>query len=183
MVFGGPGLARELRDAGLRTVGVTATGLAAHPDAIAVGVDFSLSYGRLSIAAEVVRRGAYFAVTNRDPVFPSETGLKAGAGAIVAALVVAGGREPDLVVGKPQPGLFLEASRVARIPAPEAVVIGDGLFTDIPAAHAVGARSVLMLTGVSNREQVELLPPAARPTAVAADAEELSQVLVRLARG
>jgi HAD superfamily hydrolase (TIGR01450 family) len=182
MVFGGPGLARELRDAGLRTVAVTTGGLAAGPDAIAVGVDVSLSYRRLSIGAEVVRRGVFFAATNRDPVYPMDDGLKAGAGSIVAALAVAGGREPDLVVGKPEPGLFQEAARVAGIGTTEAVVIGDGLVTDIPAAHAVGARSILMLTGVSTREQVAALAPAARPTAIAADSAELARILEVMAR-
>jgi glycerol-1-phosphatase len=182
MVFGGPGLSREIRDVGLRTAAVNARGLAADPDAIAVGVDFSLSYDRLSVAAEVVRRGAFFIATNRDPVFPTPDGLKAGAGSIVSAVVVAGGREPDVVVGKPEPGLFHEAAHVAGIPVAEAVVIGDGLVTDIAAAHRVGARSVLMLTGVSTRAQVAALPPDLRPSAVAADARELAAVLDRFRR-
>jgi glycerol-1-phosphatase len=91
MVFGGPGLAREVRDVGLRAVAASRRGLAQRPDAVAVGVDFSLSFERLSIAADAVRAGALFAVTNRDPVYPVPEGLMAGAGAIVAALAVAAG--------------------------------------------------------------------------------------------
>src|SRR6188768_1278534 len=56
MVLGGPGLKRELQDVGIRVVGPTERGLAAAPDALVVGVDFSLSYERLSIAATAVRR-------------------------------------------------------------------------------------------------------------------------------
>ena len=85
MVLGGPGLAREVRDEGLRVVAPTKHGLAAEPDALLVGVDFSLDYGRLSIASMVARGGAYFIATNRDPVFPLPDGLHAGAGSIVAA--------------------------------------------------------------------------------------------------
>jgi len=180
MVFGGPGLARELRDVGLHTVAVTARGLAEQPDAVAVGVDFSLSYRRLSLAADAVRAGARFVVTNRDPVYPMSDGLHAGAGSIVAALAVASGREPDLVVGKPEPGLFIEAAAVAGIPVAQAVVIGDGLVTDIAAARRVGARSVLMLTGVSTRAQVAALPAEQRPTRIAADAAELERILDEL---
>ena len=51
MVLGGPGLARELRDVGIRVVAPTERGLAAAPDTLVVGVDFSLTYLRLSIAA------------------------------------------------------------------------------------------------------------------------------------
>jgi ribonucleotide monophosphatase NagD (HAD superfamily) len=63
----------------------------------------------------------------------------------------------------------------------EAVMIGDSLVTDVPAARAVGARSVLMLTGVTNRAELEGLAAADRPTAVAADAAELAVILDRLA--
>ena len=73
MVFGGPGLARELRDVGIRTVGPTPHGLAAKPDVLVVGVDFQLTYERLSTAVEAVRRGALFVATNRDPSTPVPT--------------------------------------------------------------------------------------------------------------
>ena len=56
-------------------------------------------------------------------------------------------------------------------------------MTDIAAARAVGARSVLILTGVSSRAEAEALPAELRPTAVAADAGELARVLEQLAGG
>ena len=115
MVLGGPGLARELQDVGLAPLPASPIGLAAVPDALAVGVDFALTYERLSIAAQAAVGAACFVATNRDPVFPPRDRLTAGAGSIVAALVVAGRREPDLVIGKPEPGLFREAA--ARGPA------------------------------------------------------------------
>jgi ribonucleotide monophosphatase NagD (HAD superfamily) len=62
-------------------------------------------------------------------------------------------------------------------------MIGDSLVTDIPAAVAVGARSVLMLTGISTRQQIEALAAADRPTEIAADAAELAVALDRLAGG
>lgn len=182
MVFGGPGLARELRDVGIRTVAPTPHGLAARPDVVVVGVDFALRYERLSIAAEAVRRGARFVATNRDPVYPGADGLKAGAGAIVAALAVAVEREPDVVVGKPGPRMFEAAAATVGIPPGAAVVIGDGQKTDIRAAHAVGARSVLMMTGVTTAAHLADVPPDERPTAVAHDAGELATILDRFAR-
>ena len=59
-------------------------------------------------------------------------------------------------------------------------MIGDAL-TDIAAGRAVGARTVLMLTGVTTREMADALPEAERPTRIAADAAELSAVLAELA--
>jgi HAD superfamily hydrolase (TIGR01450 family) len=183
MVLGGPGLAHEMRDVGLHTVAPSPYGLSRRPGALVVGVDFALSYRRLSIAAEAVRRGASFVATNRDHVYPTPEGLAAGAGTIVAAVATAVGREPDLVVGKPEPGLFEQAARAADLPLRGAVVIGDGLLTDVLAAKRVGARSVLMLTGVTTPE--ELAAAATRgtgegPSAVARDAGELALILDRL---
>lgn len=181
MVLGARGLARELRDVGLQTVPPTARGLAADPDAVVVGIDRHLTYARLAAAAQAVREGARFVATNRDPVFPGADGLAPGAGSIVAALETAARRPPDLVVGKPGPILFESAARSVGRHAREAVVIGDALGTDIAAARAVGARSVLMLTGVTSRGDLAALAPERRPTAVAADAAELRRALERLA--
>jgi HAD superfamily hydrolase (TIGR01450 family) len=184
MVLGGPGLTRELRDVGIRVVAPTERGLNAAPDALVVGVDFQLSYDRLSIAATAVRRGARFVATNRDPMYPTAEGLNAGAGAIVAAVAVAAGREPDLVIGKPEPRLFEAAAELAGLPVDEAVVIGDNLVTDIRAANEVGARSVLMLTGVvSPEEWLNMSPAHIKPTAVAHDAAELAAILESFAAG
>ncbi len=160
----------------------TERGLKAAPDALVVGVDFELSYERLSIAATAVRRGARFVATNRDPMYPTAKGLNAGAGSIVAAVAVAAGREPDDVIGKPEPRLFQAAAELAGVPVEESVVIGDNLVTDIRAANAVGARSVLMLTGVvSPEEWRDNKRTDIKPTAVAHDAAELAQVLEELA--
>lgn len=180
MVLGGPGLGRELRDERLHVVPPTPRGLAERPDVVVVGVDFALTYRRLSVAAEAVRAGAMFVATNRDPVFPTADGLAAGAGSIVSAVAVAGRREPDLVVGKPEPGLFQQAAHVAGTAVEAAVVIGDGIDSDIAAAHRVGARSILMLTGVTTRAQAEALPAERRPTWVAEDAAALRTLLARL---
>ncbi|MEP7158921.1 MAG: HAD hydrolase-like protein [Chloroflexota bacterium] len=180
MVFGGPGLARELRDVGIRTVKPTPFGLAAAPDALVVGVDFQLSYARLSIAADVVRRGAFFVAANRDPIYPIADGLLAGAGSFVAAVAVAAGREPDLVVGKPDPRLFQAAADIAGMDLRDAVVIGDGLTTDIRAANAVGARSILMLTGVTTADDLARNTDGIKPTRIAHDAAELEAALREL---
>ena len=59
-------------------------------------------------------------------------------------------------------------------------MIGDAL-TDVAAGRAVGARTVLMLTGVTTREAADALPPDERPTRVAADGDELRRILDELA--
>jgi 4-nitrophenyl phosphatase len=180
MILGGRGLVREICDAGIRTVSPTPRGLAADPDVVVVGIDRRLTYARLAAAAQAVREGSRFVATNRDPVFPAAEGLMPGAGSIVAALEVAARRPPDLVIGKPGPILFEAAARSVGCRPQDAIVIGDGALTDIAAACSAGARSVLMLTGVTSRSEAEALPTGRRPTLVAADAGELRTALRRL---
>ncbi|GIW20039.1 MAG: hypothetical protein KatS3mg065_0335 [Chloroflexota bacterium] len=192
LVVGAGGLLRELRAAGFAVVPAASVAAAlrrgepdgwqaaGRPGAVVVGLDPALTYLRLAAAADAIRAGARFVATNRDPVFPMERGLRPGAGAIVAALEAASG-VPPTVIGKPAGRLLeLAAASVGRSAA-EAVMIGDSLATDLPAARAVGARAVLMLTGVTRQEQVEGLSPELRPDAVAADAAELAKALDALA--
>ena len=192
LVVGGPGLVHEIRDAGIEVVlsqdaaerwhanGRDAAAAVGPVDAVVVGLDLEFTYGRLACAAEAVREGARFVATNRDPVYPLEKGLMPGAGSIVAAVVVASGREPTSI-GKPGPLLLQVAAHAVGRDVAQAVMIGDSLVTDVPAAHAVGARSVLMLTGITTRYQVAALAAADQPTEIAADAAELAVVLDRLA--
>jgi HAD superfamily hydrolase (TIGR01450 family) len=180
MVFGGPGLARELEEVGIAVVGPTREGLDAGPDALVVGMDFDLSHDRLSMAMRAVLAGARFVATNRDRIYPSADGWLAGAGSIVGALEAAAGRPPDLVVGKPEPILFETAAATVGMTAAKAVVIGDALLSDIAGAHAVGARSVLILTGVSTEADLDATPPDRWPTVVARDTVELERAIESL---
>jgi 4-nitrophenyl phosphatase len=193
LVVGGAGLVHELRDVGIEVMpsaeaagrwtanGRDALAATLGVDTVVVGLDLEFTYARLAVAAAAVRAGARFIATNRDPTYPMEHGLMPGAGSVVAAIVAAGGVEP-VSLGKPGPLLLEVAARAMGRPVTEAVMIGDSLITDIPAAIAVGARSVLMLTGISTAAQLAALPPAQRPTEVAADAGELAAALDRLAR-
>ena len=188
LVLGASGLERELRDVGLDVVtaahaatrmhqeGIDGYAAAGEPDAVVTGLDPNLTYLRLAAACDCIWAGARFIATNRDPVYPTERGRRPGAGTVAAAVEAATGTTP-LVIGKPGPHLLeLAAEAVGRDPR-EAVMIGDGLATDIAAARAVGARSILMLTGVTTRAALDALPSDERPTAVAAYATALATAL------
>ena len=191
LVLGGTGLERELRDLGYTVVsagdaagrvtleGVDSIEAAGHPDAVVVGLDLEVTYLRLVVASDCIRAGAHFIATNRDPVYPTERGLHPGAGSLVAALETASGVVP-ISIGKPAPYLLEAAAHAVGREPGEAIMIGDGIGTDLAAARAVGARCIFMLTGVTTRAQVEALADADRPTAIAADATELAAALERL---
>jgi 4-nitrophenyl phosphatase len=193
LVLGAGGLERELRDVGLDVItsahaatrmhqeGIDGWTAAGAPDAVVTGLDPTFTYLRLAAAADCVRAGARFIATNRDPVYPTERGLRPGAGSIAAALEATTGVTP-LSIGKPEPHLLELAAEAVGRKASEAVMIGDGIGTDLAAALAVGARCVLMLTGVSTRDELESLPADGRPAAVAADAGELASTLESISR-
>ena len=192
LVVGASGLEREMRDIGLEVVaaahaatrsaqeGIDGFEAAGRPDAVVVGLDPQLTYGRIGVAADAIRAGALFIATNRDATYPTERGLNPGAGSVVAAIEVAAQTPPIAEIGKPGPLLLEEAAKAVGQVAADAVMIGDAL-TDIAAARAVGARSVLILTGVTTAERAAAIPEGERPTFVAADAAALAAILEQLA--
>jgi phosphoglycolate/pyridoxal phosphate phosphatase family enzyme len=192
LTVGAGGLDRELRDQGLEVVtaghaatrmaqeGIDGFAAAGGVEAVVVGLDPQLTYLRLAAAADCIRDGARFIATNRDPVYPTERGLRPGAGSIVAAIEAASGVTP-VSIGKPAPLLLELAAHAVGRDAKDAVMIGDGLLTDLAGANAVGARCVFMLTGITTKAEVEALPPEQRPAALAADARELADALEGLA--
>jgi 4-nitrophenyl phosphatase len=192
LAIGASGLDRELREAGYDVVmagaaatrmsqeGIDGVAAAGNPDAVVVGLDPTLTYLRLAAAADCVRAGAHFIATNRDPVYPTERGLRPGAGSIVAAVEATTGVVP-VSIGKPAPFLLEAAAHAVGREPQEAVMIGDMLSIDVAAARGVDARSVLMLTGVTTRAQLDAAPAADRPTEVADDAAGLAAALERLA--
>ncbi len=192
LVVGAGGLERELHDVGLEVVtsahaatrmhqeGIDGFAAAGAPDAVVTGLDPNLTYLRLAAAADCVRAGARFIATNRDPVYPTERGLRPGAGAIAAAVEATTGVTP-LTIGKPGPHLLELAAEAVGRKASEAIMIGDGIGTDLAAARAVGASCAIMLTGVTTREEIDALADHERPAHVAADAAELAAILESMA--
>ena len=141
---------------------------------VVTGIDFDLSYETLRSAATAIRDGARWIATNDDPTFPAETGLWPGAGAIVAALAVAAGTEPE-VAGKPHPPMVSLVT--ARIGA-DAVVVGDRPETDLALARAGGWKSVLVLTGVT--DDPATVPAELAPDHVIESIVDLADLLGRI---
>ncbi len=126
----------------------------AQPQLVVQGADFDITYEKIKRGCLAIRAGARFISTNPDKTFPSEEGLIPGAGALLAALQAATGVEPE-IIGKPQPPMFRVALELLDSPSERALVIGDRLDTDIAGAQNAGLRSVLVLSGVTRREELE----------------------------
>jgi glycerol-1-phosphatase len=163
LVVGAEALSAEVRDAGLTVVDTVED----KPAAVVQGFGPDVGWRILAEAALSVRAGATWVATNTDRTLPSPRGPLPGNGSLVAVLRTALDREPDLVVGKPQPALFTTAAALSGARRPLAV--GDRLDTDIQGAVGAGMDSLLVLTGVSGPAELLAAPPERRPTYVAAD--------------
>ncbi len=186
LVFGAAGLVAWLSARGLdarraTTIPDEAALVAWAPDGVTVGLDRESGARELALAAAAVRAGALLVAPNRDATYPEPTGLIPGTGATVAALEAAAG-VLAVVVGKPAPHLITTAMHRVGATAATTVMIGDSPATDIAAANAAGVRSILLLTGVSNADDIATLPVSERPTFVAPDAAALDALLSDLDR-
>lgn len=186
LAVGAPGMLDELRGAGFEA---TAAGdavigsydggpLDAAYDAVIAGLDPSFDFRRLAAATTAIRAGAHFIATNADLRYPTPTGFLPGAGSIIAALRAASGVDP-LVIGKPQPGIFLAILERAGVRPEDAVAIGDNPDADMVAAHRAGMRSILVLTGVADATLAATLDGERRPDHVASDPAEVGALLGR----
>ena len=169
LVLGTDALAEEVRDAGLTPVR-TADPL---PAAVVQGYGPTTGWRELAEATVAIRGGAFWVATNTDSTLPSDRGPLPGNGALVAALRVATGAEPD-VVGKPHPGLHRES--IERTSARRPLVVGDRLDTDIEGAVRAGTDSLLVLSGVTTPELLIAAPDGRRPTYIARDLSGLLDV-------
>ncbi|GAA0548019.1 HAD-IIA family hydrolase [Paractinoplanes ferrugineus] len=163
LVVGAEALVAEVRAAGLTPV----SGAEDEPVAVVQGYGPEVGWKILAEAALAVRAGAVWVATNTDRTLPSPRGPLPGNGSLVAVLRTALDRDPDVVVGKPEPGLFTTAAALSGAKRP--LVVGDRLDTDIQGAVGAGMDSLLVLTGVSGPADLLAAPPERRPTYVAAD--------------
>jgi len=141
-----------------------------RPLAVVSSFDRKLTYAKLRRATLHVRAGVPLFATNADRSFPTPDGLIPGAGAILAALEAATDVRAT-VVGKPSPVMMELAARRMELGNAEILVVGDRLETDIAGGQAMQARTGLVLSGVTKKDQaIEWRP---KPDLIAEDLSSL----------
>ncbi|MDA3040119.1 MAG: HAD-IIA family hydrolase [Actinomycetota bacterium] len=152
-VLGGAGI----REAVTLRGAIVITDLDTAPDsldAVLVGLDWDLTYGRLSLAVQAVLAGARFVATNTDSTYPTERGLLPGAGALVGAVQAATGVVPT-VAGKPEAPLAdLVRARYGAV----GIMVGDRADTDGAFAKTLGYEFGLVLSGVTRPADLPVDP-------------------------
>jgi NagD protein len=141
-----------------------------EPEYVVLGETTTYSFERITRAIRFVTAGARFIATNPDVMGPGEGGIVPATGAVAALISAATGIKPYFV-GKPNPLMMRTALRTINAHSEDSVMIGDRMDTDIVAGLESGLRTILVLTGVTTREEVERFPY--RPTWVRESVAEI----------
>jgi len=101
----------------------------------------------------LISKGAFFIATNPDVSGPDEEGVVPACGAIAAMIEKASGRSP-FFVGKPNPLMIRSAIRYLGVHSENTIMIGDRMDTDIVAGVMSGLETILVLSGITSRQNV-----------------------------
>jgi len=165
LVVGGEGLRAALTERGLRPVASADD----DPAAVVQGFAPEVGWTLLTEGAIAVRRGLPWVASNLDRTVPTARGLAPGNGALVSVIAAVTGTTPQVVAGKPELALHMEAVR--RTGAKHPLVVGDRLDTDVEGANRAGVDSLLVLTGVTSPGELVWAAAALRPSYIAEDLE------------
>jgi NagD protein len=147
-VIGESGLTEAIHEAGYVITEL-------NPDYVVLGETHAYNLGRITEAIRLIAAGARFIAT--DPSGPTEEGLVPACGAMAALIETASGKGP-FYVGKPNPLMMRTALNYLDVHSEDTVMIGDRMDTDIVAGVESGMETILVLTGVTRRENVARYP-------------------------
>ena len=127
------------------------------PDYVVVGEGRSLTVEMVEKAINFVIGGSKLIATNLDPSPKAKEFSKPGTGAIVAMLEEATGKKA-FSVGKPSPIMMRAARKALGLQTAETIMIGDTLETDVLGGVNMGYTTILVLSGITNREHLNTCP-------------------------
>ena len=128
-----------------------------EPDYVVLGETEGYNYENVTKAIRLINAGARFIATNPDVSGPSEAGIVPGCGAMAALIEKAAGKTP-FYVGKPNPLMMRSALNYLDVHSEDTAMVGDRMDTDIVAGVESGMRTILVLTGVTRRADIEGYP-------------------------
>lgn len=127
------------------------------PDYVVLGETRTYSFEAITRAIRLIRQGARFIATNPDVTGPSSTGLLPATGAVAALITKATGVEPYFV-GKPNPLMMRSALRALDAHSETTAMVGDRMDTDVVSGLEAGLETILVLTGVTARDDIDRFP-------------------------
>lgn len=140
----------------LRNRGVTLTGDPVAADVFLTSWTDEFDYADLQAGLDGIDDDTTFLATDPDRTYPASDGrFVPGTGAISGSIAAAVGRNPDRVLGKPSQVALDHALERLDVPPEDCLVVGDRLSTELAMGERAGMTTVLVLTGVSDRADVE----------------------------
>jgi NagD protein len=149
-VIGEAGLTTALHEAGYTLTD-------RHPDYVVLGETRTYSFERITRAIRLIGDGARFIATNPDATGPTAEGPLPATGSVAALIRHATGVEPYFV-GKPNPLMMRSALNALDAHSETAAMIGDRMDTDVISGLEAGLETILVLTGLTAREEAERFP-------------------------
>jgi NagD protein len=125
-----------------------------NPDYVVVGESKTYTYENLTRAVNLVREGAKLIGTNPDLTGPIENGIVPATGSLIAPIEMSTGSKAYFV-GKPNPLMMRHALKKISSRREETAIIGDRMDTDMIAGIESEIDTVLVLSGVSDRENIK----------------------------
>lgn len=125
-----------------------------NPDYVVVTESPNYDYARICHATKLVHEGAKLIGTNPDLTGPIDGGLIVPAtGALLAPIELATGSKA-YYVGKPNPLMMRHALKHLECRREETAIVGDRMDTDVIAGVEAEISTVLVLSGVTIREEI-----------------------------
>lgn len=149
-VIGEAGLTTAIHEAGFIMTD-------SDPDYVVLGETRSYSFEAITKAIRLINSGSRFIATNPDATGPSAEGALPATGAVAALITRATNRTP-YIVGKPNPMMFRSALNKLGVHSEGTGMIGDRMDTDIVAGIEAGLFTVLVLSGIADRTEIERYP-------------------------
>ena len=140
------------------------------PDYVVLGETRTYSFERITRGIRLILEGARFIATNPDTTGPSPDGVLPATGSVAALISRATGIAPYFI-GKPNPLMIRSALNAIDAHSENTAMIGDRMDTDIVAGLEAGLETVLVLTGVTTRDDTERHPY--RPSRIVESIAEL----------
>ncbi len=128
-----------------------------RPDYVVLGETHAYNIEQITKAVRLVAGGARFIATNPDPAGPTETGIMPACGAMAALIEKATGRAP-FFMGKPAPLMMRYAMNYIGVHSRNTIMVGDRMDTDIIAGMQAGMDTILVLSGLTSREELSAYP-------------------------
>jgi NagD protein len=142
-----------------------------EPDYVVLGETRTYSFERITQAIRLIDQGARFIATNPDTTGPSPDGPLPATGSVAALISRATGVDPYFV-GKPNPLMMRSALNAIGAHSETTAMIGDRMDTDVVAGLEAGLHTILVLTGVTQRDETGRFP--FRPSEIVDSVAELA---------